>query len=257
MYTGLTVDQLSPSVSAQHAHSRVSSKYQFLSTLDVVKALGDQGIVPYRSIQAGTRIEGGQDYAKHLVRFRQVNQVAMVGEVFPEIVLTNSHDRASSFHIELGLFRLVCANGLVVSSGNLAGYRIRHVGSTIHDVLRATQDLITQFPYVQESVAKMQAKQLTDGQREQMAAMALGLRWDAAKVPFESARLLVTRRIEDAGTDLWTTYNVIQENMIRGQHRSRWGRFNGGSIRTTQPVKSIDVDMKINRGLWELASSMA
>lgn len=257
MQQSLTIEQLPSAVLAEHAHARVSNKYQFLSTLEVVNALGEYGLAPYRAITNGTRIEGRSDFAKHMVRFRQVGQTAMVGDVYPEIVLINSHDRASSFHIELGLFRLVCANGLVVSNGNLAGYRVRHVGSTIKDVLKATLELVQQFPYVQENVERMQSKQLTDTQREHMAALAMGLRWDASKVPFEAARLLIANRAEDTGTDLWSTYNVIQENMIRGQHRPRYGRFNNGGIRTTREVKSIDVDMSINRGLWQLASSMA
>lgn len=252
----LELTQLPNSALATEAWGGVSKKYTFLSTLDVVKGLGEQGIVPYQARTMGTRIEGKRDYAKHLIRFRQLGQSAMVGDVFPEIVLTNSHDRASSFHIELGLFRLICANGLVVSNGNFAGYRIRHVGSTVSDVIIATKILLAQFPYVGEHVAKMQAKQLTDDQRMHMAQLAMGLRWDADKAPFEAARLLNVRRDADMRHDLWSTFNVIQENLLRGQHVSHHDRFNQHA-RSSRAVKSIDVDMELNRNLWELASTFS
>ncbi len=252
----LSLSELPASVHAESAWSKVSSKYSFLSTLDVVKALGDVGLAPYLVKQSGTRIEGKEGYTKHLMRFRSEGMQAMAGNTYPEVVLINAHDRASSFILEMGLFRLVCLNGLVVSFGNWGKYRIRHVASSISDVLVAASAIVEQFPMIEETVNRMQAISLTTDQRLALATRAMGLRWESDKAPLEAARLLQSRRIEDKGEDLWSTFNVIQENLLRGQHVSRYGRFHhtGERIeRSIREVKSIDMEMSINRGLWEIA----
>lgn len=242
-----------PTLQAEHAWSGVSSKYAFLSTAKVIDALSAEGILPYSVKTSRTRMEGKQGYTKHMLRFRpESNQLPIVGGVHPEIVLTNSHDRGSSFIIELGLFRLVCSNGMVVSSGVFDAFRVRHAGTHIEEVLNAVHSIVGQFPQVEESVRRMQSIQLTDTQREHMAQLAMGLRWDAEKVPFAAARLLATRRQADQGKDLWTTYNVIQENLLQGQRSNRY-QF----ARATRAVGSIDMDLKLNRGLWSLAEQYA
>lgn len=240
-----------PALSKEAPWHGVSSKYSFLSTAKVIEALGSEGIRPYSCKTSYTRMEDKRGYTKHMLRFRTEGTAApkIVGGVHPEIVLTNSHDRGSSFIVELGLFRLVCSNGLVVSSGVFDAFRVRHVSTDIEQVLGAVHSIIGQFPQVEDSVRRMQSIQLTDSQREHMAALAMGLRWDADKAPFEPARLLSTRRAVDQGTDLWSTYNVIQENLTQGT------RSNYRHARATRAIKSIDSDLTINRGLWALTES--
>lgn len=245
-----------PTLQAEHAWSGVSSKYAFLSTAKVLDALSAEGIRPYSVKTSRTTLDEKRGYTKHMLRLRPEQAgPSIVGGVHPEIVLTNSHDRGSSFIIELGLFRLVCSNGMVVSSGVFDSYRVRHVGTDLNQVMQAVHSIIGQFPQVEDSVRRMQGVQLTDSQRENMAQLAMGLRWDADKVPFESARLLTTRRTADQGTDLWTTYNVIQENLLRGQRIGYIARRAGA--RATRAVGSIDMDLKLNRGLWSLAEQYA
>jgi len=242
-----------PTLSQEHAWPGVSNKYAFLSTAKVIETLGAEGIKPYSVKTSYTRLEDKRGYTKHMMRFRQPSSdKPIVGGVHPEIVLTNSHDRGSSLCVELGLFRLVCSNGLVVSAGSFDAFRVRHVGTSIETVLSAVHSIVAQFPQVEDSVRRMQSIQLSASQRDHMAQLAMGLRWDADKVPFQAARLLSTRRSADAGLDLWTTYNVIQENLLQGQRRNyRYG------VRGTRAVKSIDMDLKLNRGLWSLAEQYA
>jgi hypothetical protein len=241
-----------PALHKTEPWSGVSSKYAFLSTAKVVEALGAEGIRPYSCKTSSTRNEDKRGYTKHMLRFRPDSSVAMwrgqVGEVRPEVILTNSHDRGSSFCIELGLFRLVCSNGMVVSSGVFDAFRVRHVGTSIAEVLKAVHSIVGQFPQIEDAVRRMQAVQLTDYQRESMASVAMGLRWEAGKAPFEASRLLSTRRSADSGLDLWSTYNVIQENLTQGQRANRYMHSRG-----TRAIKSIDSDLSINRGLWQLA----
>lgn len=245
--------QLPASVFAVKPWEGVSSKYAFIPTSEVVEALGRRGVVPFGASERHTRIGSKRGYTKHLIRFRPLDMVPRIGGVHPEIVLSNAHDTGASFTIECGVFRLVCANGMVVKSASFSSYRVRHTGkSTLGDVLDATYRIIDQFPQVEAGIERMQNAQLSDEQRENMARLAMGLRWDAEKVPFAPARLLSTRRREDVGSSVWNTYQVIQENMLKGQPASRYDY-----TPSTKAVRGLDQGLKINRGLWELAEQFA
>ena len=50
--------------------------------------------------------------------------------LIPQIILTNSHDGFNSFKFMLGIFRLVCSNGLVVCDNQMVNMTIRHINYT-------------------------------------------------------------------------------------------------------------------------------
>src|SRR5690348_14871690 len=132
--------RFAPSVLAQEAHSSRSDRYQFISTLTVVEAMRQNGFFPIRVAQGRTRIEERQDYTRHVVVFRQADDIergaramargghSRVDELFNEIVLYNSHDGTSSYQLSAGKFRLVCTNGLIVSEAVLDTIRVPHFG---------------------------------------------------------------------------------------------------------------------------------
>lgn len=254
-FSPIELNALPNSVLAVHPWERVSKDYAFLSSLEVTKALGEVGLYPYLVQQAGTRIESKDGYTKHLMRFRSSTIKPLTGNVYPEVVLINAHDRASSFMVELGLFRCACLNGLMVSLGNWGKYRIRHVASSISDVLVAAEAVVDMFPMIEERVSRMQQTMLTWAQYSAFAEQAMSLRWEAGKMPFEAHNVLRVRRTEDNATDLWTVFNVIQENLLKGQRNiMRQSRY-GAPQRASREVKSLDMQMSLNHGLWELAES--
>jgi len=141
---------------------------------------------------------------------------------------------------------------MVVSSGVFDAYRVRHVGTEIDSVMNAVYHIVDQFPLIEDQVRKMQSVQLSDHDRNNFAAKALELRWNSGTAPVSYDRLLFSRRFADQGTDLWTTYNVIQENMLQGQSN----RYHSHD-KAIRAIKSIDSDLSINRGLWSLAEQYA
>lgn len=248
-------DELPASVQAVGAWPEVGKRYQFLSTLDVVNTLREQGLRPYQARESRTRIEGKAPYTKHMLRFRHVDAIPMKGGVYPEIVLTNSHSSSSSFKVDLGLFRLVCMNGLVVSYGRAYEYRVRHVGNALDNVVEAISSAMLELPNLSENVALMQATELSPLMRISFAEQAMGLRWEQGQEPFLGASLLRTRRFEDTGSDLWSIYNVVQENLIRGLSKWQARPTVMGERHGSRQVGSIDTDMHVNKGLWELAQA--
>ena len=73
-------------------------------------------------------------------------------------------------------------------------------------------------------------------------------------MPVSSERLLAPKRREDVGQDLWKTFNVLQENLVRGGVRAQ--NTNGRRMRT-RAVIGVDAGVRLNRELWALAEGMA
>ena len=59
------------------------------------------------------------------------------------------------------------------------------------------------------------------------------------------------------GQSLWQTFNVIQENLIRGGLDGRRQTADGRIRRSrTRPINGIDQNVGLNRALWTLAEGM-
>src|SRR6266496_3515852 len=99
----MSLDQIrtvAPSVFATKPYAAMSEKYRFFETSYVVEALMREDFAVARAQQSRSRIEGKGEYTKHLLRFRHASQAeSAVQSVIPEIVLVNSHDGSSTYHL--------------------------------------------------------------------------------------------------------------------------------------------------------------
>lgn len=226
-----------------------------------------EGFQPVEVRQGGSRDEEKRGFTKHMIRMRHagdsLQRMKLVGDSVREIVLLNSHDGTSSYQLMNGLYRLVCTNGLITCEGGKM-QRVAHKGDIIGQVIEGAYTVLSQGDVTRERVKEMEALQLSRGEQEAFAAAALELRFNdkdedgkRKAAPIEPSALLLTRRHEDAGADMWKTFNRVQENVIQGGagyvHRAADGQR---SRRHTRPVNSIDGNVTINRALWVLASKM-
>lgn len=244
-----------PSVFATEPYNKMSDKYRFIPTIEVVDALAAQGFTPSKAYESRTRLLDKHGYAKHLIRFRNTDALPQVGDLIPEIVLTNSHDGSSSFQITAGLYRLVCSNGLTVGNDQIA-VRQRHSGH-IDDILEGVFSVVEDFPKVADTAREWQGIELTTSQRIAFARAATPLRWDddgAGNYPVNPSHLLQPVRTGDLGKDLWTTFNVVQEHIIKGGMRAIGSN---GRRRRSKAVNSVNEDQRLNRALWTLAAELA
>lgn len=248
--------RFAPAIFTEYAAPTVSEKYQFVSTHDVLQGLQREGWYPVKATQSNSRKENGKLFAKHMIRMRHADydKVQAVGDVVPEVVLFNSHDRGSTFQISSGLFRLVCSNGMVVADSTIANARIRHSGDAIGNVIEGCFEVIKETPKVLEHVAAFQAIETRPEERQAFAHAASLLRWEDEKAPVTSDRLLSPRRYGDKGTDFWTVFNVVQENMLKGGQR---GGFKNGRRQSSREVKAPVQEIGLNKALWELAQAFA
>jgi hypothetical protein len=151
----------------------------------------------------------------------------------------------------MGIFRVVCTNGLIVSRGAFPGVHVAHRGNVVDEVVAGALRISEQFDTLAAQVEQMEARQLRPEDQLRLAEAALGARYtDRLETGMQPAQLLHARRVEDLGDSLWHTLNRIQENLLRGG-LTRW-TFNGRLSRTRR-VTSIREDVRLNGRLWDLA----
>lgn len=244
--------RFAPSIFATEKHDSRSSRYTVIPTINVLNALRKEGFLPFMVAQTRTRDQDKRGHAKHMIRMRHVNQVDT--KQANEIVLLNSHDGSSSYQMIAGVFRFVCENGMVV--GDIAeDIRIRHSGDIIDNVIEGAFRVLDNFELVDQNRESMQSILLKPEEQKIFAETAISLKYDTEiqPAPITDTDVLRAKRMADDQNDLWTTFNRIQENLIRGGIRARTAN---GNITRTREVKGIDQNVKLNRALWTLAEKM-
>lgn len=97
----------------------------------------------------------------------------------------------------------------------------------------------------------MKSITLTKEEQRLFGQVALTYKYDdETKSPVSIEQIIHPRRYEDKQDDIWTTYQRVQENMIKG---GLPGRTQKGKRTTTRPVQGIDGDVKLNKALWLIA----
>ena len=241
-----------PSIFAEAKHKSRSERYAYIPTSDVLKGLRNEGFQPFMVCQTRVRDESRREFTKHMIRLRHANQIT--GGEANEIILLNSHDGTSSYQMLAGMFRFVCANGMVCGE-TLSDIRIPHKGNVINDVIDGAFTVLDDFEMVNEQLDGMKSLTLNNGEQAAFARAALTLKYDdpLKPAPITEEQLLTARRFDDRPNDMWTTFSRVQENMVKGGLR---GRNSNGRATTTRAVTGIDQNVKINRALWVLAEEM-
>lgn len=244
--------EIAPSIFADVKHESRSDRYTCIPTIDVLRGLQKQGFSPFMVCQTRTRDDEKRGHAKHMIRMRHASQIN--ASEANEIVLLNSHDGSSSYQMIAGVFRFVCSNGMVCGDTQ-SDIRVRHTGDIVDNVIEGAFHVLEGFEQVDGQRDGMKALTLNPGEQAAFANAALALKYetDIAPAPITETQLLRPNRQADNAGDLWTTFNRVQENMIRGGLR---GRSAVGKRITTREVTGIDQNIKLNRALWVLAEEM-
>lgn len=248
-----------PTLGASQAHATRSEKYTQIATRPILDALYSEGYRVHAVSVASTRKDGSKrGYEKHMLRLRHVDAPVINGTV-AEAVVINSHDGSCRLGVWGGFFRFICANGIVAGS-LIEGIAVKHLGDIRQDVVMATQQVLAQARDVYPVLADWSATELTQIQRETFAERAHALRFvekegEEINAPVSPAALLSVRRPEDHKADLWTTFNTVQENLIRGGLEGRILGNNGRMRRQRlRAINGIDGNVSLNRRLFDLAT---
>ena len=246
------------SIFTTNAASTVSEKYTHIPTEKVIDDMALLGWNVIDAKQVKTRGVGG--YQKHLVVFRN-NDIQITGEnndvVYPQILLTNSHDGKNSFTFTAGLFRMICENGLVVSTQTFENMRIRHMGYSFEELQQTIKQMLERLPLTVEAMNHLTQIELGQEQALEFAQKALQVRFkdEAENIQIDLEEMLRPTRKEDETPSLWNVYNTIQEKLINGGFT--YLNVENNKVRKARKIKNFQQDMKINSELFELAMEYA
>ena len=144
-------------------------------------------------------------------------------------------------------------------------FKVGHVGNVVHKVIEGTYRVLGESTRVIEQADHWQGIELSRDEREIFAEAVHTLRFadsdEHTRQAIQPRQLLAPKRQEDQNRwDLWHTFNVAQENAIRGGQRGTVNRRDPetgqNNIRniTIRPISSIDGDTALNKALWVLAT---
>jgi len=131
--------------------------------------------------------------------------------------------------------------------------RVPHKGNVVEKVIEGAYEVLGVFDRVDEKRDAMQSLALPAPARHALANAALKYRFGEDHQPVTVSQLLTPRRREDYSDDLWTVYQRVQENLMKG---GLSGRTAQGKSSRTRAVTGIDGDVKLNRALWVMAENM-
>jgi len=210
--------EIAPSIFTQVGSESTSDKYTHIPTDQVIKDMELLGwnVVDAKEVQS--RKESTNGFQKHLVVFRN-NDVVINGEdgdtVYPQVLLTNSHDGKNSFQFTAGLFRMICENGLVIATDTFEDVKIRHMGydfSTLQD---------TRVEGTENTFDDQAIEEVLEAQRK-----------------------------ADEGNMLWEVFNRVQENIIEGNFEYI---TKTGKKRQARVIKNFKQDQDVNKKMFSKA----
>lgn len=117
--------QSAPSVFAQVAAPGLSPRFTFVPTSEIVVGLQEANWAPVQVEEQRPRKVERLGFQKHLIRFRQVEQMQSLDEWNVKLVLLNSHDAGCAYQLHAGIYRRICSNELVVSEAGFEALRFR------------------------------------------------------------------------------------------------------------------------------------
>lgn len=265
----LTADEimkLAPSVYTEGHLDGLSDRYGEVNSARVIEIMQDYGFGVSQAAQKKARKVEMLPYTEHLVAFSRPQAYSLYDDsaVNPEIIMYNSRNGLSSLKLFVGLFRMICSNGMVAGEG--MDFRVRHTTSRVSDLEDAIKDAVEAMPVVMDRMQRMKSVKLSNAGVLDFVQNATTLRWEWIDQQTDAVGTYATTitrdqiandilRYDDRHNDLWTVFNRTQERLIRGKVDvvSVTEKAPMGKLRSSSAVRSIGESVRINRQLWDMA----
>ena len=243
-----------PSVFAREAHDSRSERYVYVPTIEILEGLRREGWFPFFAVQAVPRDGNRVGHAKHMLRLRRDDGIGKPEAA--EVIIVNSHDGTSSYQMFAGMLRFVCTNSMIAGE-RFEEVRVPHTGRIQDQIIEGVYTVAEDFPRLIDATEGMKETRLTQAEQTVLAEASLVVRYGEDESPIRPDQIIAPRRREDVGQSLWQTFNVIQENLIRGGISGRRQTADGRIRRSqTRASNGIDQNVGLNRALWTLAEGM-
>ena len=253
------IREVCPVAFTEKASNEVSKHYTHIPTNQVINDMRELGWGGIGAKQVATRKNATKGYQKHMIIFRHPDLLVEGQDgdnVWPQIIMTNSHDGKNSFTFQAGMYRLVCSNGLVIADQEFGSMKIRHMGYDFDTLRETINEMVEKLPLTVESMNKFKQTELTQPQKYDLARKALATRFkmkENQKVDqiyrIDLDEFLKPVRKEDAGNDLWSVFNLVQEKVVEGDFEY----VSGVKMRKARKIKNFKQDLDVNKKLFEVA----
>lgn len=246
----------------------LSDKYQYANTATVISDLEKLGWYPVEAKQCRHKKNSSGIRSFHMIALQNPNvkickpvtnedgTVSEIVDSYPRIILTNSHDGFNALKMMVGLYRLVCSNGLVLCSEEFANLSIRHMNYDFETLRELVTGIVERVPYIVNTMNDMKNTILNEDEKKELATAVVKIRKEVEpEEKFEIDEetimdILMPVREDDKADDLWTIFNVCQEKMIKGGFFSLNKK---NKMRKQRSITSIKKDVDYNQRLWEVA----
>lgn len=236
-----------------------SETYQVANTFEVVDYFRQNGFYISGYSEAGVRAEKNRGKTRHVVRLRRIGDE---GKYLPEIVITNSHNKYSALKINIGIYRIACANGLMLGD-TFFSERIIHTGREFNtNMLGLLQVIDEKFKESIAVINKMETTYLLPREQERFLLNVIPIRFkskfDIIMTPDDIKRNLTPKRVEDMEPTLWNLLNIIQEKGIHGELKYHTVDISKQTTsETCKPLRSITYKENFNKAIFDLAIEAA
>lgn len=207
------------SVDAGKAAEYLSKRYQYIDSAALIRAAEGKGWYLERASQ--TKSRGKAESAAHLLTFRHkdirpIDLGGINGQSFIELNLVNSHDGSKALRFMLGLFRLVCLNGMVRGI-SMREFRTSHSLSGVSKLAEGFDFVADHAQSELERVRELSQLMLSPEQSSVFLVACLRKRLEHVRNVVDlTGGGIGPRRIADQAQDAYTVFNRGQELMIRG-----------------------------------------
>jgi hypothetical protein len=254
-WTNMNNLNVSNSYIQDQRHTKVSDKFNVIQASQVGQVMVDNGLLPVSISSGKGRLESTKDFQRTLSRYRGPE---VADGVFLDIVYDSKHMGRGVDRLHVGIFRMVCTNGLFTGT-SFFKHGIRHNGDTYANLNTGILAALGMQAKLSETIGLMQRTILTPSQREFLALEAVKLLTPDNSIEVKH-RLLTPNRESDKNLDLWSTYNLTQENSVKGnniaytlQSIDSVGRPNVRRMAGRAIKPNSDKDASFNQSLFDVA----
>ena len=159
IYTPELIKSIAPAVFATSPSPKMTNKYEFVPTNEVMEMFDREGWQISSVKQTGRGL-----HAVHELKYRN-GQLPKVGDTVVEAIIRNSHNGSATFSMGAGLFRLVCSNGLTVPTSVAERFSVRHNHFSLDEVKGLADAFSKKLPMIETSVSKMMEKELSEEEK--------------------------------------------------------------------------------------------
>lgn len=242
--------------------------YNHADSREIINLVQDKGFVHVDTSFGKPRNPDNFGFQKHVMIFEKEG-LQIDDDNKMQLLVTNSHDTGSSLKFDIGIFRTICANGLVAGD-NFYSDRLIHSASNFDQQLKEIlNNTIDETSRVKEFINKISNIETNDQIRTELLRTCVAEKlknisnlygWDSGSFN--------PKRQGDLNNDLYTLFNRVQEVLLKGGLKYKVKQEIGTSDitdmgmftlrnNTTRAVKSIDEKKRLNKFIWNEVEKFA